>query len=120
MAQGGIVREGSLEGRQRALRIGSGILCLQPVGEEEADVPFAVWIAAPEQVPGPAPGVEQIRHCRLLPRREEWGMGGDAPALGLVQLVQRPAQQDPLLPVPGTAVQQLFLVHRGPPSSISG
>ena len=109
-----------VEGRQRALRIGSGILCLQPVGEEEADVPFAVWIAAPEQVPGPAPGVEQIRHCRLLPGGEEWGMGGDAPALGLVQLVQRPAQQDPLLPVPGTAVQQLFLVHRGPPSSISG
>ena len=115
MGEGGPGGKFGFQGGQRALRVGADAVLLLPVGQEEAQLPFAAGVTAPEQVPGPAPGVEQIGHRRLLSRGEERGVGGDAPALGQLQLVQHPGQQHPLLAIPGAAVQQLFFVHGNAP-----
>ena len=91
--------------------VGEGVLRLLPVGGEIEDVPLRALIAPEGGVPGIPPGGQQIGGRGLLPRGQEGGVGGDAPVLGQLQLVQHPGQQGPLLPASGAAVQQFGLVH---------
>ena len=114
MGEGGVGGKCALKGGEGAVRVGQDALLLLPVGQKEADITFTVRVSAPEQVPGPAPGVEQVGHGGLFPRREKGSVGGDAPVLAQLQLVQHPGQQDVLRPVPGAAVQQFLFGHGGP------
>ena len=118
MGQGGTGREFGLQSGKRTLRIGKNVLWFLPVGQKGADLALPIGIAAPEEMPGPPPGRKQVGYTGLLPRGEKWGMGGDAPLLSKLQLVQHTPQQDTLLPVAGAAVQQFLFGHIGSPLSL--
>ena len=61
-------------------------------------------------------GHEQVGALRLLGGGEEPRVGGDAPLLGPLLLVQDAGQEEAALPIPGESIQQVGFVH-GVPSS---
>ena len=109
--QGGVPGKQSLQGRQRPLRVSQSVLRLLPVREKAAHLPFRPLVSPGPDTARVPPRIQQILHRRLLPRGEKGRVGRNAPVLGQLQLVQHPGQQDPLLSVPGTAVQQLPFIH---------
>ena len=116
VGQAGAAGDGHLEGPDGAVLSLPPDRLLQPVGKEGPQLPFGLGIAPEENPLAGGRRHEQVGALGLLRRGQEPGVGGYAPLLGPLLLVQDPGQQQPLVSVPGKLVQQFSLVHGSPPS----
>ena len=117
MGEAGPPGQGDRQGAEGAVLPGQPDLLLQPVRQEGPELPLRVGVPPVEETLPRGGGHEQVGALRLLGGGEEPRVGGNAPLLGPLLLVQDAGQEEAALPIPGESIQQVGFVH-GVPSSL--